>query len=196
MRWFDRIASAALSVGGWTYVVITILICLDIVMRRLIGVSTGATTELSGYLMAVGMAWGLAGTLHERAHVRIDVLVQKLPLAARAWLHVTSLLVLAIVAGFFTWGAVALAHDSWMLGATDLSTLQMPLALPQALWAGGVALLLLACVVFLARSAVHLYTRSYQQVEHALLARGYVEEAEETLEALTDAGGTPAHAGP
>lgn len=191
MRWLDRTASAALSLSGWTYLAITALICFDIVVRRLLGFSTGSTTELSGYLMAMGMAWGLAGSLYERAHVRIDVLVQKLPLPVRAWLHVASLLVLAVVVGFFTWGAVSLAHDSYSLGATDLSSFQMPLAVPQALWAAGIALLLLACIALLARSARSLASRSYDDVEHSLMARGYVEEAEETLEALAEAGAVP-----
>lgn len=189
MRWLERLSSGALSVGGWMYLAITALICFDIVVRRLLGFSTGSTTELSGYLMAVGMAWGLAGTLYERAHVRIDVLVQKLPLPMRAWLHAASLLVLTIVAGFFTYGAVALAHDSFSLGATDLSSFQMPLAVPQSLWAGGIALLLLACLALLARSLRQLAARQHADVEHALMARGYVEEAEETLEALAEAGG-------
>jgi hypothetical protein len=37
--------------------------------------SSQATTELSGYALAFGIAWALAHTLSSRAHVRIDVLV-------------------------------------------------------------------------------------------------------------------------
>lgn len=188
MRWIERLSSLALSVGGWAYLAAAGLICFDIVARRLLGFSTGATTELSGYLMAVGMAWGFAGTLYERAHVRIDVLVQKLPLPLRGWLHTGSLLVLTIVAGFFAYGAASLTLDSLDLHATDLSSLQLPLAIPQSLWAAGILLLLLACVALLARSMRGLMSGDHTGVERLLLARGYEEESQETLEALAGAG--------
>lgn len=192
MRWLERLSSGALSVGGWMYLAIAGLICFDIVVRRFLGFSTGSTTELSSYLMAVGMAWGMAGTLYERAHVRIDVLVQKLPLPARAWLHAGSLLVLTAVAGFFTYGAVMLAHDSFSLGATDLSSFHVPLAVPQFLWAGGIGLLLLACLALLGRSLRQLAGRQHADVERALMARSDLDEAADTLDALAEAGRPPA----
>jgi hypothetical protein len=41
----------------------------------------------AGYMLAIGIAWGLAHTLVTRAHIRVDVLVNRLPLGLRAWLH-------------------------------------------------------------------------------------------------------------
>jgi TRAP-type mannitol/chloroaromatic compound transport system permease small subunit len=74
-RALEWLSGRAMTVAGWCYLAITVLICFDIAARRLLGFSTEATTELTGYLMAIGMSWGLAGTLFERGHVRIDVLV-------------------------------------------------------------------------------------------------------------------------
>jgi TRAP-type C4-dicarboxylate transport system permease small subunit len=100
---FDLIARLnrhAMSMAGLCYLAITALICFDIVARRLLGFSSGATTEMSGYLMAVGMSWGMAGALYERAHVRIDVLIQKFPLRWRTWLHLFSLSCLLVAVAF------------------------------------------------------------------------------------------------
>ncbi len=58
------------------------LITFDVLGRRFFGISTQATTELSGYALAFGMAWGLAHTLSMRAHVRIDVVVNLFPRAS------------------------------------------------------------------------------------------------------------------
>jgi TRAP-type C4-dicarboxylate transport system permease small subunit len=187
----ESLSRRALGIAGFTYLAITVLICFDIVARRLLGFSSEATIELSGYLMAIGMSWGLAGTLLERGHVRIDVLVQKLPLGLRVWLHQASLLALTISTGFFVWGAISLAVDSWQMGATDLSAMRMPLAVPQGLWAAGIALLLLACVALGARSLQQLATGQADTMDRMLMARTYEDEAAETLEAVTEAKPVP-----
>ncbi|UUZ63357.1 TRAP transporter small permease subunit [Polaromonas sp. P1-6] len=186
-RTLEGISSRAMTVAGWCYLVITVLICFDIFARRLLGFSTEATTEVTGYLMAIGMSWGLAGTLFERGHVRIDVLVQKLPLKVRVWLHLASLLALLVATGFFAWGAFALARDSWELGATDLSALHTPLAIPQGLWAAGLALLLLAGLAIAARSLRQLAAGDADAMDRMLMARTYIDEAAETLEAVAEA---------
>jgi TRAP-type C4-dicarboxylate transport system permease small subunit len=105
-----------------------------VVARRLLGFSSGATTEMSGYLMAVGMSWGMAGALYERAHVRIDVLIQKFPLRWRTRLHLFSLTCLLVAVSFFVWGSFSIALDSWTFGSTDLSSMRVPLIIPQGLF--------------------------------------------------------------
>lgn len=183
----ERLASRALDLSGCAYLAIAALICFDIVARRVLGFSTEATVELSGYLMGVGMTWGLAGTLYERGHVRIDVLLQKLPLRVRVWFHLASLAALLASVGFFAWGACRLAKDSYELGATDLSTLHIPMAWPQGLWAAGFVLMLLAVLAILARSAARLLAGDADGMDRMLMARTYVEETAETLEAVAQA---------
>ncbi len=173
-----------MTAAGWCYLLITLLICFDIVARRLLGFSTEATIEMTGYLMAVGMSWGLAGTLFERGHVRIDVLVQKLPLKIRVWLHLAALAALLVASGFFVYGALSLVRDSYTFHATDLSTLHVPLIIPQGLWAAGIVLLLLAVVAIAARALRQLATGEAEAMDGMLTARTYVEEADETLEAV------------
>lgn len=182
----EAVSKRALTVAGWGYLIITALICFDVVARRFLGFSSGATTEWTGYLMAISMTWGLAGTLYERGHVRIDVLVQKMPLRVRVWLHLLSLLALLVASGFFAWGAVSVAMDSWTFGSEDLSALHTPLVIPQGLWAAGLALFLLS-VVALAMRAVHqLATGRRDEMDAMLMARTYVDEAAETLEAIAE----------
>ena len=189
----ERLSRFAMTVAGWCYVAITGLICFDIAARRLLGFSTEATTDLTGYLMAIGMTWGLAGTLLERGHVRIDVLVQRLPLRVRAWLHLASLLALALAASFYVYGGWSLARDSFEFGATDLSTLRTPLALPQGLWAAGLALLLLAIVALAARSLRMLVAGETDAMDRMLMSRTYEDEAAETLEAVAEAQAAAEH---
>jgi TRAP-type C4-dicarboxylate transport system permease small subunit len=108
--------------------------------------------------------------------------VQKLPLGARAWLHFVALAVLLVVAGFFAWGAAALTLDSWQLRATDVSQLSTPLVVPQALWAAGLSLFLLAALGLAARTLRALVAGRPAEVERVLAPRHYDEEVAETLE--------------
>ena len=178
LQWVGR---RAMFVAGLCYLLITLLICFDIVARHLLGFSSEATIELTGYMMAVGMTWGLAGTLFERGHV---------PLRVRVWLHLASLIALIVSTGYYTWGAVSLARDSFAFGATDLSTLRTPLVIPQGLWAAGFALLLLASVALALRAVRQLALGQYDEMDQALMARTYVDEAAETLEAVAEAQAT------
>jgi len=186
-RCLEWISQRAMFIAGFCYLIITVLICFDIGARQLLGFSSEATIELTGYLMAVGMSWGLAGTLFERGHVRIDVLVQKMPLRVRVWLHMLSLIALIVSTGFYVWGSFSLANDSFAFNATDLTTLRTPLVIPQGLWAAGFVLLLLAALALALRAVKQLATGQLDAMERALMARTYEDEAAETLEAVAEA---------
>lgn len=177
-------ARVAMLTAGWCYVVITLLVCFDIVARRVGGFSSGATTELTGYLMAAGMTLGLAGTLMERGHVRIDVLIQRMPLRMRLIFHGVSVLALLVTSGFFAWGAVSLAWDSYQMGASDTSALHLPLIMPQGVWAAGLVLMLLAVIAVAARMLRLALVGHQEEADALMMARTDLDEAEETLEAV------------
>lgn len=187
LRLINWLSRQALGAAGFAYLAITLLICFDVVGRRLLGFSTGSTTELTGYLMAAAMSWGLAGTLIERAHVRIDVLVQKAPLALRVWLHAIAITALLIFGIFMAWGALHMTMETYEFGATDLSIWSIPLAIPQGIWAAGFALLLLGVLALIARAVSLMLQRDYDGVDRLLVARSYKDEAAETLEAVGQA---------
>ena len=184
LEWISR---RAMWVAGFCYLLITVLICFDIFARKLLGFSTESTTELTGYLMAVGMSWGLAGTLFERGHVRIDVLVQRMSLRVRVWLHLASLLALVVSTGFYVYGAISIAKDSFAFNATDLTTIRTPLVLPQGIWAAGFVLLLLAALALTLRSVAKLTRGDLDTMDRSLMARTYEDEAAETLDAVAQA---------
>mgnify|MGYP000343656948 CR=1 FL=1 len=184
MRIIEWASRRAMGLAGWCYLAMTLLICFDIGARRLLGFSTEATTELSGYLMAIGMSWGLAGTLLERGHVRIDVLLQKLPLGWRVVFHLLSMTALLVSIGFFIWGATSLALDSYTFGSTDLTTLRTPLVLPQGLWAAGFVLFGLAALALMARGLRQSVQGEWQTMDQSLMSRNDLDEANDTLQAL------------
>lgn len=192
-----RIARLGLEAAGWAYLAMTVLVCVDVVGRRMMGFSTAATTEIGGYLLAVGIAWGLAGTLVERAHIRIDVFVQGASLRGRVALHLFALALMTAAAAFAVYGSVQVALDSWQLGATDLTPLRIPLALPQGLWALGIAGFALTSLVLLLSVLRASLAGDHAHADAICAPKTYEDEATETLDALGQArpAGWPASGG-
>ena len=83
------LAAVMATLAGWNYVACALFITADIIGRSVFGVSSTATVEVTGYMLAGGIAWALAHTLARRAHIRVDVWVNRLPLRLRAWLHLS-----------------------------------------------------------------------------------------------------------
>lgn len=171
-------------IGGWGFIACSALITFDVLARRFLGFSSQATTELSGYALAFGISWGLAHTLAMRAHVRIDVLVTRFPPGPRYVLHGVSLVFLGVFVGFVLYGAWLLVDESLLFGATDISILRTPLAIPQGLWAFGIAVTLALIVALLVETSLLLLAGRGAEVEALLHTRTYEEEAAEALEAV------------
>lgn len=183
-RLLTHVATAMGVIAGWGFVLCAVFIAAEVLARAFLRVSTGSTVEISGYMLACGISWGLAHTLASRGHVRIDVLVNHLPHRARIWLHLVSLSLLGCLMGFLAFGAWELVDESLLFGATDISALRIPLAIPQGIWAAGLILFLALILVMLVENLLLALAGQGQQLERNLSTRSYTEEAEETLEAL------------
>src|SRR5262245_65577778 len=125
-------------VAGWLFVVCALFVSLCVLARKFFSISSRATVELTGYMLAFGIAWGLCDALTTRAHIRVDVLVTRMPLRLRAFMHALALAFLAVLAFFFVWRGWAVVYVSWEFGAHDSSALTIPLAVPPALSSFGV----------------------------------------------------------
>lgn len=187
-RLADRLALALMLLGGLIFLAATLLIVGDVVARNFLGFSTRSTIELSGYALAIGIAWSLAGVLARRAHIRVDLLVRSLPLKPRAFAHLAAFLLLAIFAAFLGYGAWMLVDESLMFNATDISALRAPLWIPQALWAGGLFFFLFCVLLRIADITLLMLAGRWADVDRIAGARNDMDEAEETLQAIGAAG--------
>jgi TRAP-type C4-dicarboxylate transport system permease small subunit len=170
--------------AGWNYVACALFITLDVLCRNFLGVSSSATVEVTGYMLAGGIAWSLGHALAERAHIRVDVLANRMPVAVRAWLHLVSLALLAVFAGFITWAAWHLVSESVMFDAHDNTALRVPLVVPQSIWAVGITAFMAMVVALLAEAVLTLVAGRGAELDQLLCARGFQEETQEALEAV------------
>ena len=186
-RLIDVLARGMNRCAGWLFVLCALFVTFDVLARKFLGFSSQSTTELSGYMLGVGIAWGLAGALDARTHVRIDILIQKVPPRWRGYLHWLALASLAVFAGFLAYGAWHTTMESWDFKATDNSLLKTPLIIPQGLWLIGIGVFGVMTVLRVLEVALLLPRGDIGAIEHLTGPRSYIEEAEEALEAIGSA---------
>lgn len=184
-----RRAAASLAafmnyVAGWNFILCAVFITIDVLCRNFGGFSSSATTEITSYMLAFGIAWGLAHGLATRSHIRIDVLVNRLPPRLRQYLHAFALLLLAALSLFLSWCAWSLVDESVLFNAKDTSALAIPLVIPQGLWAIGITMLAIFAVVLLIEVVCLLAAGDAAEIDKLLGPRGYQEETQEALEAV------------
>ena len=121
---------------GIMLLICAVVVLLDIILRRF-GASLGGTDEISGYVMAIATSWGMAFTLLELGHVRIDILRTRTRQLGRALFDLFSMTVLAGTVTLFAfrcWPVLSRSIDNSSRANTPLET---PLAWVQTPWFAG-----------------------------------------------------------
>jgi TRAP-type C4-dicarboxylate transport system permease small subunit len=131
----------AINKGVAVVVGLGLLLCAgfvlaDIILRR-IGTSLGGTEEIAGYAMALATSWGMAFTLLELGHVRIDLLRSKLSSFNRALMDVFAMIVMTGVIVTIAIKAWPVVERSLTNGSRANTPLETPLALVQVPWFAG-----------------------------------------------------------
>ena len=183
-RGVSALAAGMAYLAGWNYVACALFITADVLGRNLLGVSSAATVEVTGYMLAGGIAWALAHTLMRGAHIRVDVWVNRLPLRLRAALHLFALLLLGGFAAFCAWAAWSLVDESLLFDAHDNSALRVPLAVPQGIWLFGLLAFCAAILVLALEAALLLLAGRPAEVDKLLGSRTVDDETAEALEAV------------
>src|SRR5918992_738028 len=126
MNSLHRLAQAGLWSGGALVLLASVLIAVDVVLRKVFNASIGGADELAGYALAIGTAWGLGAALLDRAHIRIDSLYVLFPRGLR---HLIDALGVVLLVGFFSmiaWHGAGVVAQSWISGSRSQSALQTP----------------------------------------------------------------------
>ncbi len=151
------------------------LVTAEVVARNLgLGVRLHAF-ELTNYAFAAAIAFAFSYALVERAHIRIDLLYQWLPVGLRAWLDALALVSLSVMSCGMAWQGWRVVSASLRLGARPNSTLDIPLAVPQAIWATGLTWFALVATLLSLIAVAGLVRGRFAQV-HA--AAGVISERE------------------
>lgn len=148
-----RISSRFALFGGAIMLAGAILVASDVVIRALFGSTPLRSFELTTYGFAIACAFSYGFVLLERKHIRIDAIYRFFPKQMQVILDIVNVIVMTVLACGLSYHCTRVVIDSWEIGASSPSALQMPLVWPQGIWALGMiwfalcALFLLAAVV-------------------------------------------------
>ena len=112
-------------------------------MHRL-GLGITGVSEIAAFLLVGATFLGLAYTFVHHAHIRVTLLISRLPSLLRAWAEVLCLLVALIISLLLGHGLVELARESREFNDVSSGFLSIPLWIPQTVLTTGVGLLALA----------------------------------------------------
>ncbi len=182
--------------GGALFILASIIVGVEVVIRKTIGATIGGADELSGYALAIASAWAYGFALLERAHIRIDTLYAVLPTRLAAVCDILS--VMAFL-GFFcliSRYALEVLVQTIALGSRSMTPLQTPLVIPQTLWFAGLCVVILAGLALTLRASILFATGDITACQRLVGSRSAKDEVEEELAVQANSRGGDLPGGP
>lgn len=156
-RMLDAIYLAAGVAGALAILAIFLLVGFQVAARiadwsmRLLGLQPFGTAipsiaEICGFLLAAGSFLALPYTLMRGGHIRIGLVSDRLPAAARRYVETIVGLAATVLSGYAAIAMGRLAFKSFSFGDVSYGILPIPLALPQSLMCVGLVIMTIALI--------------------------------------------------
>ena len=110
--------------------VMAVTVTMDVILRYVFNAPTKWVGEVAGYLLVTVVLMGLAHTQRERGHIRVDILVSRLPRKVRPWAE----LLMLVMSFALTVILLYLSVGEFMLSVKLRSTSESVMAFPLAPW--------------------------------------------------------------
>ncbi len=153
-KYLDRLADLMGYIAGCMVPVMVVLVAVEVFMRYVLHNPPMVADEFSAYLLVSLSYLGLAYTWRRGGHVRITILVSRLPVKVASWIR---LLVLCLILAFMI-GITKAGYDmvvyAKMIGLKSDTWLMFPLFWPQMTVFLGFLMLTLTLLMEIARVIV------------------------------------------
>ncbi|CAM3295215.1 TRAP transporter small permease [Halomonas lysinitropha] len=150
---------ALYNLGGYLAALCLILICTLITAQILgriidriatgiggdrIGLAIPGLSQISGFLLVGASFLGLAYTFVHGGHIRVTLLIGRLPPTPRAFVELFCLSIALVLGLYLGWYLYWLLADSIAFNETSYGLVNIPLWIPQSAMLSGIALFCLA----------------------------------------------------
>jgi TRAP-type C4-dicarboxylate transport system permease small subunit len=144
-RWLDRLYFASGAIGAVFVALICALMIAQSVLREF-GVRTGAVNDLVAWFCAAASFFAMAHAFKHGDFVRVTLLLERLPDSRRRVVEIACLAIATVCAAYLAYWANKFTYDSWVFKEMAQGLLPIPIWIPQASFALGSLLLLVAVV--------------------------------------------------
>lgn len=142
-RFLDRLYLAAAVLAAACLASVAAVMLLQAGMRE-IGLLFRGADDIASWLCAASAFLALGYTFREGELIRVSLLLDKLPRAARRPAETACLAGALLVVGYATWAVTGFVYESWQLGEVAQGLLQIPIWIPQMSLVLGLAVFLVA----------------------------------------------------
>lgn len=179
LKGLDGLALRLVWIGGALLILAAMIVTVDVILRKLFGISMAGSDELSGYAFGIATSLSLTYALLHRSNIRVDALYQHLPEWLRCALDIVGNIMLISFIGYVTWRASLLVGDTYANQSRSISPLQTPLAIPQTAWLAGLVLFVVTGVVMTISSLISFIKRDWTAVQQMFGIKSLDEQIEE-----------------
>lgn len=123
---YKLIMSACGALAAIIFGLMSLLIGFDVILRNLGYDWIPSSVELSEYMLMIATFAGAPWLLHHNGHIRVDVIVNKLPAAFARQLEVLCNLIGIVVCATLTWQSYIIALDNATTGTLVFKELVFP----------------------------------------------------------------------
>lgn len=184
----ERLSQVFAWVGGAIILGSAVLVTLDVIGRNVFNATVFESLEMSVYGYAIAVAFAFSYALTTKIHIRIDVVITRLPVGLRAVLDVLAMAALLGTAVVFAYYGWEMFNTAMRMQARSASDLQVLLAIPQGIWAVGLTWFAFVAGVYFLRGLYLLARWRLNDVQSVMgIEDGIKEVLEESREGLAAA---------
>ena len=185
-RFVEAIAIGMGHLAGWLFLLLAFYITVDTLLRKYTTFASGAHVEMGQYVLAVGMTWAAAYTLKHKMHIRVDVLLARMPRQLQGYLNLAALALLDFFVIFLLWRICSdLLTYTFAIDSHSPTTIRTPLKIPQTVWAFGLAWLALYGTLLLFIGFLELALGNARKSRVALVPPSLARDIEEIVGEVT-----------
>ena len=144
-RFLDGLYLAAGALGATFVALICVLMIGQSILREF-GVRTGAVNDVVAWFCAAASFFAMAHAFKHGDFVRVTLLLERLPARGRRAMEIACLSIAAVSVGYLAFWANKFTYDCWAFNEVAQGLLPIPIWIPQASFAIGSILLLVAVV--------------------------------------------------
>lgn len=174
-----KLTRIAVWIAGAALLLAAIMVTVDVLSRKFLGVTMSGSDEITGYVFAGATTWSYAYCAIHRSNIRIDALYNFLPQTVRAVMDVVGLTLLFAYMWLLTVSGWQVFATSWEKDSVAISTLATPLWIPQLFWISGLIMFVATLGFLIIYSGLALITGQLDTVKKIAGTLSVQEEIDE-----------------
>lgn len=131
---FKKLATNTGLFGGWSLILYAVILTINGITRKFFNYSIPGLSQFGGYSLAIFVALSFSVAQYGKAHIRVNLIVDKLSLKYKAYFNILALLTFFITVLLLVYACHELAYESWELKSKASDVIRVSLFYPQGIW--------------------------------------------------------------